>query len=63
MFSIPILVAPLLSRVPMPTTKAIQIISDGQFKDKNPLPNAESFVDNSIVDQLERSGDIDSAYR
>lgn len=47
----------------MPTTKAIQIISDGQFKDKNPLPNAESFVDNSIVDQLERSGDIDSAYR
>ena len=42
--------------------KAIQFIIDGQFKDKNPLPKPESFVDTTI-DELERSGFIDSVYK
>jgi len=33
--------------------KAIQFIIDGQFKDKSPLPKPESFVDTTIVDELE----------
>jgi len=56
-------VAPNLLRVPKPSTKSIQFIIDGQFKDKNPLPRPEIFVDTSIIDQLERSGFIDSVYR
>ena len=56
-------VAPNLSRVPRPSVKAIQFIIDGQFKDKSPLPKPESFVDTTIVDQLERSGFIDSVYK
>ena len=56
-------VAPNLLRVPRPSTKAIQFIIDGQFKDKNPPPKPETFVDTSIIDQLERSGFIDSLYR
>ena len=56
-------VAPNLSRVPKPTAKAIQFIIDGQFKDKNPPPKPEAFVDTSVIDQLERSGFIDSVYR
>ena len=42
-----------LSRVPRSSVKAIQFIIDGQFKDKSPLPKPESFVDTTIVDQLE----------
>jgi NitT/TauT family transport system substrate-binding protein len=56
-------VAPNLLRVPKPSTKAIQFIIDGQFKDKIPLPRPETFVDTSIIDQLERSGFIDSVYK
>lgn len=56
-------VAPNLSKVPKPSMNAIQFIIDGQFKDKNPLPKPESFLDTSIVDQLERSGFIDSVYK
>lgn len=56
-------VAPNLLRVPKPSTKAIQFIIDGQFKDKNPPPRPEAFVDTSIIDQLERSGFIDAVYR
>jgi ABC-type nitrate/sulfonate/bicarbonate transport system substrate-binding protein len=56
-------VAPNLLRVPKPSTKAIQFIIDGQFKDKNPPPKPESFVDTTIIEQLERSGFIDSVYR
>jgi hypothetical protein len=56
-------VAPNLLRVPKPSTKAIQFIIDGQFKDKNSPPRPEAFVDTSIIDQLERSGFIDSVYR
>ena len=56
-------VAPNLLRVPKPSTKSIQFIIDGQFKDRNPLPRPDIFVDTSIVDQLERNGFIDSVYR
>jgi hypothetical protein len=56
-------VAPNLLKVPRPSAKAIQFIIDGQFKDKNPLIKPEMFVDTSIIDQLERSGFIDSVYR
>ncbi len=56
-------VAPNLLRVPKPSTKAIQFIIDGQFKDKNPPPKPDVFVDTSIIDQLERSGFIASVYR
>ena len=35
---------------------------ESQLKDKTPLPKPESFVDNSIVDQLARSGFIDRLY-
>ena len=56
-------VAPNLLKVPRPSVKAIQFIIDGQFKDKTPLPKPESFVDTSILDQLERSGFIDSVYK
>jgi hypothetical protein len=56
-------VAPNLLRVPKPSTKSIQFIIDGQFKDKNPPPRPEAFVDTSIIDQLERSGFIDAVYK
>jgi ABC-type nitrate/sulfonate/bicarbonate transport system substrate-binding protein len=56
-------VAPNLLRVPKPSTKSIQFIIDGQFKDKNPLPKPESFIDTSIIDQLQRNGFIDAVYR
>ena len=54
-------VAPHLLRIPRPSTKAVQFIIDGQFKDKPHKP--EFFVDTSIIDQLERSGFIDSVYK
>jgi NitT/TauT family transport system substrate-binding protein len=56
-------VAPHLLKVPRPSAKAIQFIIDGQFKDKSPPLKPEMFVDTSIIDQLERSGFIDSVYR
>ena len=55
-------VAPYLLKAPRPSPKAIQFIIDGQFKDKNPPLKPEMFVDTSIIDQLERSGFIDSIY-
>jgi NitT/TauT family transport system substrate-binding protein len=56
-------VAPNLLRVPRPSLKAVQFIIDGQFKDKNPLPRPETFLDTTVIDQLERSGFIESVYR
>ena len=56
-------VAPHLLKVPRPSAKAIQFIIDGQFKSKTPPLKPEMFVDTSIIDQLERSGFIDSVYR
>jgi NitT/TauT family transport system substrate-binding protein len=55
--------APTLEKVPRPSMKAIQFMIENQFKDKTPLPKPETFVDNSLVDQLERSGFIDSVYK
>ena len=55
--------APVLQKVPRPSVKGLQFLIETQFKDKGPLPRPESFVDNSIVDQLEKNGFIDSVYR
>jgi hypothetical protein len=54
--------APTLEKVLRPSIKAIQFMIENQFKDKTPLSKPESFVDNSIVDQLDRSGFIDRLY-
>jgi NitT/TauT family transport system substrate-binding protein len=56
-------VAPNLLTVPRPSANAIQFLIEGQFKGKSPLPKPESFVDNSLVDQLEKSGFVDSVYK
>jgi ABC-type nitrate/sulfonate/bicarbonate transport system substrate-binding protein len=55
--------APTIQRVPRPSLKAIQFLIENQFKDKTPLPKPESFVDTSLVDQLEKNGFIDSVYK
>ena len=55
--------APQLVRVPRPSSKAIQLFIESNYKDKVPQPKPENFVDTSIVDQLERSGFIDSVYK
>jgi len=56
-------VAPTLLKVPRPSPKGMQLLFEGLFKDKTPLPKPESFVDNTLVDELERSGFIDSVYK
>jgi NitT/TauT family transport system substrate-binding protein len=53
--------APHLVKVPRPSLKAIQLFIDSNYK--VPPPKPENFVDNSLVDQLERSGFIDSVYK
>jgi NitT/TauT family transport system substrate-binding protein len=55
--------APTLEKVPRPSMKAVQFLIENQLKDKNPLPKPESFVDTSLVDQLERSGFIDIVWK
>ncbi|HEY7164174.1 MAG TPA: ABC transporter substrate-binding protein [Candidatus Binatia bacterium] len=55
--------APTLLRVPRPSLKAIQALIDNQFKDKNPLPKPASFVDTSLIDELQKSGFIDSVWK
>jgi NitT/TauT family transport system substrate-binding protein len=55
--------APTLQKVPRPSVKAIQFLIENQLKDKTPLPKPEQFVDNSLVDQLEKNGFIDSVYK
>ncbi len=55
--------APTLQKVPRPSLKGLQFLIEAQFKDKTPMLKPESFVDNSLVDQLERSGFIDSVYK
>ena len=55
--------APTLVKVPRPSAKGLQYMIENQFKDKKPLPRPEQFVDNSIVDQLEKNGFIDSVYK
>jgi NitT/TauT family transport system substrate-binding protein len=55
--------APTIQKVPRPSAKGIQVSIESHFKGKTPLPKAEIFVDNSLVDQLEKSGFIESLYR
>lgn len=55
--------AGILQKVPRPSPKGLQYLIEAQFKDKSPLPKPETFVDNSLLDQLEKSGFIDSLYR
>src|SRR5262245_15625689 len=54
---------PHLVKVPRPSLKAVQLFIDSNYKDKVPLPKPENFVDKSLVDQLEKSGFIDSVYK
>jgi NitT/TauT family transport system substrate-binding protein len=55
--------APSIQKVPRPSAKGIQVAIESHFKGKTPLPKAEGFVDNSLVDQLEKSGFIESVYK
>ncbi len=55
--------APSIQKVPRPSAKGIQGSIESHFKGKTPLPKPEVFVDNSLVDQLEKSGFIDSLYK
>src|SRR5262244_2628180 len=55
--------APTLQKIPRPSMKAVQFMIENQLKDKTPLPKPERSVDTSLVDQLERSGFIDSVYK
>jgi NitT/TauT family transport system substrate-binding protein len=52
--------APTMQKSPRPSLKAIQFLIENQFQGKKPLPKVEQFVDTSLVDQLEKSGFIDS---
>jgi NitT/TauT family transport system substrate-binding protein len=55
--------AGILQRVPRPSLKGLQFLIETQFKDKSPLPRPEAFVDNSLLEQLEKTGFIDSLYK
>ena len=55
--------AGILQKVPRPSPKGLQYLIEAQFKDKSPLPKPETFVDGSLLDQLEKSGFIDSLYK
>jgi NitT/TauT family transport system substrate-binding protein len=55
--------APAIQKNPRPSLKAIQFLVENQFKDKTPLPKPETFVDASLIDQLEKNGFIDSANK
>ena len=55
--------APTIQKNPRPSLKAIQFLVENQFKDKTPLPKPETFVDASLIDQLEKNGFIDSANK
>ena len=55
--------APTLQKSPRPSLKAIQFMIENQYSGKKPLPKPEQFVDLSIVDQLEKSGFIESVSK
>ena len=55
--------APTLQKTPRPSLKAIQFMIENQYPGKKPLPKPEQFVDLSIVEQLEKSGFIDSVNK
>lgn len=52
--------APTMQKSPRPSLKAIQFLIENQFPSKKPAPRVEQFVDLSLVEQLEKSGLIDS---
>jgi ABC-type nitrate/sulfonate/bicarbonate transport system substrate-binding protein len=52
--------APTIQKVPRPSPRGLEAIIENYFKGKSPLPKLEAFVDNSLVDQLEKSGFIDA---
>jgi NitT/TauT family transport system substrate-binding protein len=55
--------APTMQKDPRPSLKALQFQIENLFKDKKPIPRPEQFVDTSLVDQLEKSGFIDSVNK
>ena len=55
--------APTLQKTPRPSLKAIQFMIENQYPGKKPLPKPEQFVDTSLVEQLEKSGFIDSVFK
>jgi hypothetical protein len=55
--------APTLAKVPRPSGKGLRFMIEISSKDKKPTARPEQFVDTSIVDQLEKSGFIDSLYK
>ncbi len=55
--------APTLQKSPRPSLKAIQFLLENQFPGKKPPPKPEQFVDTSLVEQLEKSGFIDSVNK
>jgi NitT/TauT family transport system substrate-binding protein len=55
--------APTLQKTPRPSLKGINYMIDNQFPGKKPMPKPEQFVDFSIVDQLEKSGFVDSVFK
>lgn len=55
--------APTLQKTPRPSLKGIHFMIENQFPGKKPLPKPEQFVDFSIVDQLEKSGFVDSVTK
>jgi len=54
---------PTMQKSPRPSLKAIQFLIENQFQGKTPLPKPEQFVDTSLVEQLEKSGFIDSVNK
>ena len=55
--------APTLQKTPRPSLKAVQFLIENHFAGKKPLPKPEQFVDFSVVEQLEKSGFIDSVNK
>jgi NitT/TauT family transport system substrate-binding protein len=55
--------APTLQKTPRPSLKGIQFLIENHFGAKRPLPKLEQFVDFSVVEQLEKSGFIDSVNK
>ena len=55
--------APTLQKSPRPSMKAIQFLVENHFGGKKPLPKLEQYVDLSLVEQLEKSGFIDSVNK
>jgi len=55
--------APTLQKTPRPSLKGIQFLVENHFAGKKPTMKLEQFVDFSVVEQLEKSGFIDSVNK